>query len=124
MTSPLDSPSLCVVQAWVSRTISSSVASKKAAFQLPCQQGTPLAMPAIGVLIDAATVMKEDKQLDHMSVGACGLSQHQAIDTHPRPVGYAVVAMQVDFEIATKMGDQSPALNMAHRQFDERMQRA
>jgi hypothetical protein len=88
---------------------------EKATLQLRCQQGAPLAMAVVGVLINAATVMKEGKQLDHMGVGACGLRQHQAIDTHPRPVGYAVVAMPVDFEVGAQMGDQSPAVNMAHR---------
>ena len=88
---------------------------EKTSLQPTGQQGTPLAMAVIEVLVDAATVMEKRKQLDHMGVGACGLCQHQAIDTHPRPVGYAVVAMPVDLQVGAQMGDQSPAVNMAHR---------
>ena len=78
---------------------------EKATLQLRCQQGAPLAMAVIGLLIDAATVTKKCERLDHMGVGPCGLCQHQAIDPHPRPVRYAVVAMPVDSEISPQIGD-------------------
>jgi hypothetical protein len=74
------------------------------------QCSTACSVGIVHMLIVAAGVVKEGKQLHYMPIGAGLVSQHQAIGSHASPVSDTVVAPPVNLELLAQVLQQSSGI--------------
>jgi hypothetical protein len=69
---------------------------KVRASQLSGQGSTAYSVVFVGVFVKAPGVMEKRKQLNHMDIGTCVLSQHQSVGTDTGPVSNAMVSPPIN----------------------------